>query len=69
MTGSPQSHGSEQATAEQYVLNAAQAIGLPIPDQYRQGVIDNYGRIVPLAQLVMEFPLLPEIEVAPTFQP
>ena len=67
MTGSPQSGG--QTSAEQYVISTAQAIGLPIPDEYRQGVIENYGRILPLAQLVMDFPLPPEIEVAPTFQP
>jgi Protein of unknown function (DUF4089) len=47
----------------------APLLGLTIAPEYRSGVIANLERNMTIAQLVMEFPLPDEIEVAPVFQP
>jgi hypothetical protein len=52
-----------------FVDQAAILIGLPIPAEYRQAVIDNFERIAAVAQLVNEFPLPEDIEIAPVFEP
>lgn len=52
-----------------YVEQAAQLIELPIPTEYRQGTIENFERIAAIAQLVMEFPLPVDTEIAPVFEP
>jgi hypothetical protein len=52
-----------------FVDQAALLIGLPIPAEYRQGVIDNFERIAAIAELVTEFSLPEDIEIAPVFEP
>ncbi|PZV08812.1 MAG: DUF4089 domain-containing protein [Leptolyngbya sp.] len=52
-----------------FVDQAALLIGLPIPAEYRQAVIDNFERIAAIAQIVTEFPLPDDIEIAPVFEP
>lgn len=52
-----------------YVDQAAALIGLPIPSEYHQSVVENFERIAAVAQLVLEFPLPEEIEPAPKFEP
>lgn len=52
-----------------YVEQAAALIGLPIPLEYHQSVVENFERIAVVAQLVLEFPLPEEIELAPKFEP
>ncbi|HEY9642626.1 MAG TPA: DUF4089 domain-containing protein [Coleofasciculaceae cyanobacterium] len=54
---------------EQLVDVLAPLLGLTIEPEYRPGVIANMERNVKIAQLVMEFTLPDEIEVAPVFQP
>jgi hypothetical protein len=52
-----------------YVEQMAAILDLPLPPDCRDGVIDNVQRTRAIAQLVLEFPLPPDIEVAPTFEP
>jgi hypothetical protein len=52
-----------------YVDQAAALIGLPIPPDYHQSVVENFERITQVAQLVLEFPLPEETEIAPVFEP
>lgn len=52
-----------------FVEQMATLIGLPLPSEYRQGVIDNFARILTIAQVVNEFPLPDEVESGPTFDP
>lgn len=52
-----------------FVDQAAILIDLPIPAAYRQAVIDNFERIAAIAQLVTEFPLPEDTEIAPVFEP
>ncbi len=52
-----------------YVDIAAQLVELPLLPEHRPGVIENFSRIQAIAQLVMEFPLPEEVEVAPVFEP
>lgn len=47
----------------------AQTLQLTLDPEHRPGVIANFVRTSEIAQLVMEFPLPDEIEVAPIFQP
>lgn len=57
------------ANTAAYVDQAASIVGLPIPPEYHQGVAENFERIAIVAQLVMDFPLPEEIEIAPVFEP
>jgi len=52
-----------------YVEQAAAVVGLPIPPEYHQSVVENFERIAAIAQLVMEFPLDEDVEIAPVFEP
>jgi hypothetical protein len=54
---------------EEYVDRTAELINLPLDPEYRPGVVVNFGRIAAIARLVTEFPLPPEVEVAPVFEP
>ncbi len=47
----------------------SQLLELPIAPEYRPGVIANLTRNAEIAQIVMEFPLPDDIEIAPVFQP
>lgn len=47
----------------------AELVDLPIPPDYRDGVIANFERICAIAKLVTEFPLSDDIEIAPVFEP
>lgn len=42
---------------------------LPIPQAYRTGVSQEFARLCQIAQQVMEFPLEPDLEPAPQFNP
>jgi hypothetical protein len=52
-----------------FVDQMAMVVGLPLQPEHRPGVIENFERIMQVAQLVNEFPLPENIEAAPTFQP
>ena len=47
----------------------AALVGLSLQPDHRPGVIENFARITAIAQLVTEFPLSEEIEIAPVFEP
>ncbi|WP_245939668.1 DUF4089 domain-containing protein [Stenomitos frigidus] len=47
----------------------AALVALPLQPEHRPGVVDNFARIVAVAQLVTEFPLPDDIEIAPNFEP
>ncbi|MBC7970578.1 MAG: DUF4089 domain-containing protein [Verrucomicrobia bacterium] len=47
----------------------AALVALPLQPEHRSGVVDNFARIVAIAQLVTEFPLPDDIEIAPVFEP
>jgi hypothetical protein len=47
----------------------AALIGLPIPPEYRDGVVRYFGIARAMAQLVMEHPLTPADEPAAQFVP
>lgn len=54
---------------EEFVYIMSEAVGLPIPNEYRENVVANFERIQAIAQLVLEFSLPEEIEIAPVFEP
>jgi hypothetical protein len=47
----------------------ADLLGIEIPAEYRQGVIDNFIRMLAIAQPVMDFELPEQTEIAPVFTP
>lgn len=53
----------------EYVNQVALLLDLPLKEEHRPGVIDNFARIGAIAQLVNEFPLPDIVEAAPTFEP
>ncbi|MEH1838521.1 MAG: DUF4089 domain-containing protein [Nostoc sp.] len=53
----------------EYVDIMALLLDLQLKDEYRDGVMENFERIRAIANLVNEFPLAEEIEVAPIFEP
>ena len=57
------------SNAAAYVDQAATIVGLPIPPEYHQGVVENFERITIVAQQVMDFPLPEDTEIAPVFEP
>ena len=54
---------------EEYVDRTAELINLPLDPEHRPGVVVDFERIVAIAQVVTEFPFLPEVEAAPVFEP
>ena len=54
---------------EKYVELTAELINLPLHPEHLPGVVENMERIAAIAKLVIDFPLPPEIEAAPTFDP
>lgn len=58
-----------QLDIETYVDRGAEVMGLGLRPEDRPGVIANFERIVAIADLVMEFPLSDDIEIAPIFEP
>lgn len=59
----------QEKTLNEYVAQMALLLELPLAAEYRPGVVENFARIMALAQLVIEFPLPEEVEAAPTFRP
>lgn len=61
---------SEKTSAlTEYVDRTAQVLDLPLAPEHRPGVVNNFARIVVIAQLVIEFALPEDIEAAPVFEP
>ncbi|NES66246.1 MAG: DUF4089 domain-containing protein [Okeania sp. SIO2D1] len=54
---------------EKYVELTAELINLELQPEHLPGVVENLERIAAIAQLVIDFPLPPEIEPAPKFDP
>lgn len=53
----------------EYVEQMALLLDLQLKPEHRPGVVENFGRIRAIAQLVNEFPLPAEIEAYPVFEP
>ncbi|MBD2297365.1 DUF4089 domain-containing protein [Nostoc sp. FACHB-87] len=60
---------NQELDVNKYVEQAALLLDLPIKDEYYEGVVANFARVQAIAQLVNSFPLPPEIEAAPVFEP
>ncbi|NEN88410.1 MAG: DUF4089 domain-containing protein [Okeania sp. SIO3H1] len=54
---------------EKYIEITAQLINLQLQPEHLPGVVENLEKITAIAQLVIDFPLPPEIEPAPKFDP
>ena len=52
-----------------YVDQTEKLLDLSIPEALRPGVVENFERIVAIAQPVLDFPLADTDEPAPVFQP
>ncbi len=54
---------------EAYVRATAEAVGLPIPEQYIKGTVANFERSAALAKQLMDFPLPMDVQPAPIYEP
>lgn len=54
---------------EKYVEITAELINLPLQPEHLPGVVANLEKISVIAQLIIDFPLAPEIEPASKFDP
>lgn len=59
----------EQEAIAGYVDRAAAIVRLPISPEHRPEVIEQFGRLMAVAALFMEFPLPEGIEPGPVFRP
>ena len=59
----------EKFAVAEYVDQMALLLDLQIDPAYRLEVVDNFARIIAIAQLVNEFSLPDEIEAASVFEP
>lgn len=60
---------SQVSDCRAYVEETAKLLGLNLPPEYREGVVENFNQLSSIAQKVMEFPLPPDTEIAPVFKP
>lgn len=54
---------------DEYVDQMALLLDLPLNPEHRPGVVENFVRIMAIAQIVREFPVPIETEAAPVFRP
>jgi len=54
---------------KKYVESVSAAIGLSIPEQYKEGTVANFERSAALAKILMDFPLPIDVLPAPTYEP
>ncbi|RCJ38424.1 hypothetical protein A6769_08420 [Nostoc punctiforme NIES-2108] len=59
----------EEFDVGEYVDQMGFLLDLQLTDEYRDGVVANFERIMAIANLVNSFPLPEETEVAPVFEP
>lgn len=52
-----------------YVTEMAKLLGLSIPPEQLQGVVESFEQIHSIAQPVLDFPLPDTLEAAPQFEP
>lgn len=52
-----------------YVTQTLSLLGLSVPCNQQDSVIDNFQQVQAIAQQVLEFPLPDSLEAMPTFEP
>ncbi|MGM3306986.1 DUF4089 domain-containing protein [Anabaena sp. WFMT] len=60
---------NQKIDVNEYVEQMSLLLNLQIKDEYRDEVVVNFERIKSIAEIVNNFPLGEEIEIAPTFEP
>lgn len=53
----------------EYVEQMSMLLNMPIKEEYKIGIIANFEKIKSIAEIVNNFTLTEEIEVAPIFEP
>ncbi|MEL6382909.1 MAG: DUF4089 domain-containing protein [Cyanobacteria bacterium J06626_18] len=66
---SPTENESRCFDLETYVDQTASLLGLTIPPEIRPSVLENFERVIAIAQPVLDFELPDSLESAPTFEP
>ncbi len=67
----PHEDQAELSPAElrSYVTQTAKLLGLSLPESIEPGVVENFARLIAIAQPVLEFEVPDTVEPAPTFEP
>lgn len=58
-----------QQNPREYIEKMSTILDLPLQSEHKTAVIQNFERIIKIAQLVTEFTLPETIEPAPKFEP
>lgn len=66
---SPESSNHLSFDVEVYVDQTAALLGLTVSPEMRPSVIENFERVIAIAQPVLDFELPDNLEPAPTFEP
>jgi hypothetical protein len=65
----PKHMENQTFNTQEYITQTSLLLNLKINQEYQQGVIKNFENIKNIAELVNNFPLPEEIEIAPIFEP
>lgn len=68
-TSSASTSDGSDAFNSAYVTKMAKLLGLSIPPDQVQGVVESFEQIHSIAQPVLDFPLPDTLEAAPQFEP
>ncbi|MBD2137203.1 DUF4089 domain-containing protein [Anabaena sp. FACHB-1237] len=60
---------SHQKDTIEYIKIISTLLNLPINDEYQNGVVANFERIKSIAEVVNNFTVPEEINIAPIFEP
>ncbi len=60
---------NQNLNTHEYIKQMSVLLNLQIKDEYQNGVVANFERIQVIAELVNNFPLPEEVEIAPVFEP
>jgi hypothetical protein len=60
---------SHDFNTEEYIKSAAALLQIPLPPPLLPGVIDNFDRIIAIAEPLIAFELPDDVEPAATFNP
>jgi hypothetical protein len=60
---------NQEIDIDEYSEQMSLLLNLEIKDEYRNEMIANFEKLISIAEIVNDFPLPEEIEIAPVFEP
>ena len=60
---------NQEIDIDEYIEQISLLLNLEIKDEYRNEMIADFEKLISIAEIVNNFPLPEEIEIAPVFEP